>query len=157
MKRILLFALLMLVVSANAQTKYNSLSEEQKQEMINSIISVTGKEFVLDEETKRGNEFYYTYVNKNDNTDHLIFTTISFMDGENKSLEIKGVQKWAVYKISGKYLSLFPFWKNNVDQNADKEKLSLERGWIQSGTKPYKYMMTNLKPDDNFWQIVLPL
>ena len=58
MKRILLFAFLMLVVSVNAQTKYNSLSEEQKQEMINSIISETGKSFVLDEEDKKGNKFY---------------------------------------------------------------------------------------------------
>ncbi|MGV0919738.1 hypothetical protein ACTS94_05025 [Empedobacter falsenii] len=157
MKRILLFAFLMLVVSVNAQTKYNSLSEEQKQEMINSIISETGKSFVLDEEDKKGNKFYYTYVNKNDPNDNLIITALSFMEGENKTLEIKGVQKWAIYKISGKYLSLFPFWKNNVDKNADKEKLSLEKGWIQSGTKPYEYMMVNLKPDDNFWQIVLPL
>ncbi len=157
MKRILLFAFLMLVVSVNAQTKYNSLSEEQKQEMINRIISETGKEFVLDEEHKKGNEVYYTYVNRNDSNDNLIITAISFMEGENKSSEKNGVQKWAVYKISGKYLSLFPFWKNNVDPNANEENLVKQSGWIQSGAKPYKYMLTNLKPDDNFWQIVLPL
>ena len=43
-------------------------------------------------------------------------------DGENKDLEIKGVKRFYLAKIDGKYLQLFPIWKTYIMHNAELEK-----------------------------------
>lgn len=43
-------------------------------------------------------------------------------DGENKDLEIKGVKRFYLSEIKGKYLQLFPIWKTYVMHNAELEK-----------------------------------
>jgi hypothetical protein len=41
------------------------------------------------------------------NVDFLVY-----FEGENKDLEIKGIKKYRFREVSGKYLDLFPVWKN---------------------------------------------
>lgn len=45
----------------------------------------------------------------------------TFNDGENKDLEIKGVEKLRFHSVKSKYLNIFPTWKTFFDPNADAE------------------------------------
>ncbi len=45
----------------------------------------------------------------------------TFNDGENKDLEIKGVEMLSFHSVRSKYLNIFPTWKTFFDPNADAE------------------------------------
>jgi hypothetical protein len=45
-----------------------------------------------------------------------------FFEGENKDLDIKGIKQYRFRNVSGKYLDLFPTWKNTFRPDADMEK-----------------------------------
>lgn len=75
----------------------------------------------------------------------------SFKDGENKDLEIKGVEKLKFHSVKSKYLNIFPTWKNFFDATADVEKtlknFSPRFENVQNKLKFY------LKKYNNDWEI----
>ena len=118
MKKLLLFAFLMLVISVSAQFNKQSkdLTKDQYNDFASEIIATTGKEFVYSKEEKKDNYIKYYYVNKNDSTDELIISTYTLLlDVTNTSA---GWTSWSLSKISGKLETLFPIWTKYVKPNA---------------------------------------
>lgn len=77
----------------------------------------------------------------------------SFMEGENKNLEIEGVKKYSFNGVTLKFLDIFPTWKqffnkeatqDNVMNDYDARKVSANKGnWM------YKFTPSN----EPFWTI----
>ena len=154
MKKILLVAFLMLFVSVNAQFKNSyRLTENDFKNFLSEIIETKGKPFELKEENKKGGATYYTYVNKDNQSDDLIISTYITEEGASIALETKGVVKWNINKISGKFLSLFPLWQKYVDPNADKVKMS--DGGITSSPKNKFFKFYKNANFENFWSLEL--
>jgi hypothetical protein len=60
----------------------------------------------------------------NASNDYSNCLTLQFkirFEGENKDLEIVGVKKYVFDKMNGKYLDLFPVWKNWFKKESDIE------------------------------------
>lgn len=124
MKKLLLFAFLMLVISVSAQFNKQSkdLTKDQYNDFATEIISTTGKEYVLAKEDKKDNYIKYRYVNKNDKSDELIISTYTLLlDVTNTS---KGWTSWNVSKISGQLKTVFPIWQKFVNPNESIDYIS---------------------------------
>ena len=151
MKKLLLFAFLMLVISVSAQFNKQSkdLTKDQYNDFATEIISTTGKEYVLAKEDKKDNYIKYRYVNKNDKSDELIISTYTLLlDVTNTS---PGWTSWNVSKISGKLLTLFPIWQKYVKPDQSFEYVQSNE--VISGRLGVS--LVNSKKDTDSWKIWL--
>jgi len=135
MKRILvlLVILTLAVVATNAQktTWLMGLSKDSAKVLCDDIVSNMRGAFKFkyaepDTLNNRPDIYYFYYKSDSIKTDASLMT-ITFdvrNEGGNQALEIQGSDRYYLRSLIGKYLDVFPFWKEYVDPNADKIELS---------------------------------
>lgn len=124
MKTLLLLLISTFVFAQNDYSKLDSLTFKSK---VENLLSETGKDYKFYSYNKDENNKILEYKNVLNNDDLIYVFYESSMRGENKSLEIKGIEEWSINSITGKYLSLFPIWKKLADPKADKVNLTTNR------------------------------
>jgi hypothetical protein len=130
--RKLLLLLLLLPAYAFAQ-QFNNLDSIQLTKTIDQLVKDTGRKYILETNRQDDDRNNFRYINPEDPDDILMITFGSRMVGENKDLEIKGVKKWGINTIYGKYLAVFPIWKKYADSNANLEQISANRSARKGG------------------------
>lgn len=144
MKKILF---LLLPIFAFSQNNFRKLDSLAFKNTVEQLVKDTGRNYQLVTDRTDDDIDNLKYENTQDKTDVLLIKYGSYMDGENKDLEKKGIKKWTISAIYGKYLAVFPIWKKYADPNADVEALS---------RKGFK-MLTNFNitkyDDQGFWRI----
>ncbi|MPS73995.1 MAG: hypothetical protein E2590_12745 [Chryseobacterium sp.] len=154
MKKLLLFLLISGFVFGQNFDRFKTLDSTQMLKVTEEIVLATGKNFVYvgDDNSHGRLTKIYKEVNESPNEEIRLNVSFStFYDGENKALEVKGVKRWSLRAVSGKFLAIAPIWKNYFDPNADIIKMSKDT-WIRL---PYpKTSLFQKNPDyDNFWTI----
>lgn len=129
---------------------YKNLDSLQFEKVKNEFIAMTDKNLMFH---KKGNEQGYQYL-KYKNTEDETFTILysTFFEGENKALDIKGIKKWNIKSISGKFLTLFPIWKKLVDSNAVAENITNKKE-VKSKGALVDWKFSSLLEGGNFWTI----
>jgi hypothetical protein len=96
---------------------------------------------------------YYNDITQN--SCNLLVEFRKYMIGENKDLEIEGEPFYFVIKMRGKFLDVFPVWKQHFNPNAIQEETV--KKWKEEVTldipdlgTEYKFRLTN---ENDFWQI----
>lgn len=102
---------------------FNKLDSIQFKVNCDKIIKDTGKSFKFVKIDKIGQKEYIKYIDDNNPESAIYIIYYTFMDGENKDLEIKGLKKWNIDSIASKYLLVFELYKNYFNSDADKEKI----------------------------------
>jgi hypothetical protein len=110
-----------------SQTSFRNLDSASFVSQIDAIIKTTGKDYKFIEKGTEKSFDYLVYNTENDTDDNLLITYYTYMEGDDKNLEIAGVKRWDFRSIRGKYRTLFPIWKKYVEPGADIEKLSKSR------------------------------
>lgn len=130
MKKILLLSTILLSVLFFAQKredkpiyKYSNLEAIEVEQSISEILQLTGKNFKFHKTRTNGLLKYYMYLNMEDENDDVVLAFYFYSEGENIDLEIKGIEKASMQSVSGKFMTLFPIWKNLVDENANAEEI----------------------------------
>lgn len=113
---------IMITFIVNAQVKFVSENKEDMKLLAENIVSHAKRNYVFDtEKTTSDHSFYILqYVNINDSTDVLPIGIKIYMEGKNADLEIEGTPIYYFSIAKGKFLDLFPFWKNFIEPNADE-------------------------------------
>lgn len=83
---------------------------EFEQEMILKI--VYAPEGITDEQLKQSTDY----------SNCMVVEFKVFYEGRNLDLDKKGIKKYKLSKVSGKYLDVFPIWKSWFVPMADEEK-----------------------------------
>ena len=139
-----LFLLLISYLSYGQQFK--KLDSLQFSKAVDQLVSDTGKPFkVLEKGSENGKQFI-KFQNTEDENDRFVLMYYNSYEGANENLEKPGVKVWNITSVAGRYLSLFPIWKNNIQPASDKEALANK-----------KYLTTEkgtlINSGDNFWII----
>ncbi|MRM84529.1 hypothetical protein D1002_00945 [Riemerella anatipestifer] len=117
---------------------------------IQSFVNEIGKDYKFYKEGEESGYQYYQYKNSND--DKVSFIYYKFKAGENKNLEIKGIDRYGIKSISGKFLDVFPIWKKFVDPNSVAEEVA-NREATKKITKTIDWKIRNYDTGSNFWVI----
>ncbi|MEG0927244.1 hypothetical protein [Chryseobacterium sp.] len=115
---------LLLPIFAFSQTNFKKMDSIQFVQTVDQLVKDTGRNYQLVTNRSDDDVDNLKYENVQDKKDILLIKYGTYMDGENNDLEIKGVKKWRISSIYGKYLALFQLWKKYADPKADAEVLS---------------------------------
>ena len=129
MKKIILTTLfLSLVFISNAQLtlKFRTFNLTDVREISDSIALNAKESFkFVDEGIPVDNKIYYVvnYCNVNDSTNTIkIMFRIDYM-GINPTFQDQGPALYLFYKITGKFINLFPFWSKFMNINAVADEI----------------------------------
>lgn len=120
---------LLLPIFAFSQTNFKKMDSIQFVQTVDQLVKDTGRNYQLVTNRSDDDVDNLKYENVQDKKDILLIKYGTYMDGENNYLEIKGVKKWAIETIYGKYLAVFPLYKKYADPNADAELVN-KKGFV---------------------------
>lgn len=128
---------------------YKSLDSLQFEKVKEEFVATTGKNLTFD---KKGQEQGYQYIKYKTENETFAILYSTFQEGENKVLEIKGVKKWSIKSISGKFLTLFPIWKKYADPNAIVSEI-VGKDEVKKKGELVDWKFSNYLEGDDFWGI----
>ncbi|AZA90935.1 Uncharacterised protein [Chryseobacterium nakagawai] len=138
---------LLLPIFAFSQTNFRKLDSLEFKKTVEQLITDTGRNYQLVTDRSDDDVNNLKYENTQDKSDVLLIKYGSYMDGENKDLEKRGVKKWAISAVYGKYLAVFPIWKKYADPKADIDILS------KKGFKMLANFNITRYDDQGFWRL----
>lgn len=151
MKTLILSLFLVLTFACNAQTlKFISDNAKDMRIIADSIALNAKRTYKFNSETAIDKSYItrIRYINVADSTDKLTVFYRKRMKGYNKALEIEGTPEYIFSRAFGKYLDLFPFWKRQINPNADEVTVSTENDdAVINGNRFY------FRPQYEFWEI----
>ncbi len=135
--KVLLFILLLIAVSVNAQKGF-TYSNTKDARMFSDSIMVNSKHnytFNSDDERKYGYEITYKDT-ESENTYLNVMFGISYI-GANKDLGISGTPEYYLKYIKGNFLDLYPFWNKYIDSKESEETILNKKSTyiIENGIK----------------------
>lgn len=149
---LLLFAMLFIAFSTNAQLKFKTKDLKEVRQLADSI-ALTGKTpyKYTKEGVSRGDSNYYVvlYTNENDDFDRLGVAFWIDHIGRNIDLEIEGTPVYTLDLVKGNFLDLLPFWKRHINQSADAVKITKETRKDKAKTQEILYILQ----DAGGWEI----
>ncbi|AKK73791.1 hypothetical protein OK18_15310 [Chryseobacterium gallinarum] len=120
---------LLFPIIAFSQTDFKTLDSLQFKQTVDQLVKDTGRNYQLVINRQDDDKDNIKFVNVDDKSDILLIKYGTYMDGENKDFEVKGIKKWAISTIYGKYLALFPIYKKYVDPAANIEAVN-KKGFV---------------------------
>ncbi|MDM1513573.1 hypothetical protein [Myroides odoratimimus] len=80
-----------------------------------------------------------------------------WFEGENKALEITGIEKYSFEKVTFNYLDLFPYWKKRFVLNATEENVvndyKLQEFRIKNSTIHWLYKFNPNRDNKRIWTL----
>jgi hypothetical protein len=168
------FYLLALIVVSTLSSAQNITPEQLNQMTVEAArgfadqLANSGKtkwEYLYQAENSQGKYFSVKYVNSSlsaEDKEHarkkewcdscLTVTFVVYHDGENRDLEIPGVKTYKFYEVYGKYLDLFPTWKQVFRPDADLEKTIDDYDSQELISRP-KGIKFKFRKEQDIWQI----
>lgn len=124
-KAIITLSLFSITLLTYAQLKFISNTKEDMRLLGDSIVMSAKRHYIYqsEEEKEKGSFYIIRYVNTEDQTDILPVGVKVIMKGKNVDLEIEGTPIYSFAITQGKYLDLYPFWKQFIDPQADSESI----------------------------------
>lgn len=153
-KNLLLSLLLLSTIMANAQIKFISNDLEDARQLADSIALNAKFPFKFVEEgiRKANNNHYFKYQNTENESESMTVYFIVKMEGENKDLEIKGKPKYIFNTVYGRFLNLFPFWKQFI--NPESDPVEITEGKMRD-RKEIDGRALHLRKEADTWCIVM--
>jgi len=153
MKTRLTVLFLALVCIANAQLLFVTNNLNDVRHVSDSIALNAKRSFKYEKETISKNNINYYLVKYTNSMDAEYPMVVIFdikMVGSNADLEIVGKPEYSFYKVSGKFLDLFPFWVKFMNPNAKAIEISQKKEdkCTINGETYY------IKEDSSEWQII---
>lgn len=123
MKKLLFLTCMFCCVKSNAQMSYlfNSEPLEKKNAFADSVKAIFPNRVLNTDSSKSFHSYSITVIDSTKRT--VVFDFGKFMKGENKDLEITGVESIMRVQVYGSYLDLFTVWQSCINKNANKEQL----------------------------------
>ncbi len=130
----LLFSFTFYAQNVEYMNKIRNLDENGAIEVAKEIASLSRGDFdvVLAKETQTGfkviiarkgiNQQEAANSPENFPDDVFVVYYTSFVEGENKALEIEGTKKYSLTRVVFNYLDLFPYWQKYFSTDATPEK-----------------------------------
>ncbi|MEI8086945.1 MAG: hypothetical protein WCG93_12095 [Paludibacter sp.] len=147
----LLFLALVLTASAQLSLVTNNLSDVRRTS--DSIALNAKRVFKYEKEAISKNDMNYYLLKYSNTSDAEYPMVVAFrikMIGSNPDLEITGTPEYSFYKVSGKFLDLFPFWVKFMNPQAIAASVSQKKEDKATINGQTYY----IKEDGSVWQII---